>query len=45
MITQQDKEMLAQKGISEQQIAEQLACFEKEIGSEPVLCIILNYLT
>lgn len=29
MITQQDKEMLAQKGISEQQIAEQLACFEK----------------
>ncbi len=31
MITQQDKEMLAQKGISEQQIAEQLACFEKGV--------------
>ena len=29
MMTPQDKEMLAQKGISEQQIAEQLACFEK----------------
>lgn len=29
MLTQQDKEFLAQKGISESQIAEQLACFEK----------------
>ena len=29
MITAQDKELLAQKGISETQIAEQLACFEK----------------
>lgn len=29
MITQQDKELLAQKGISEEQIAEQLAYFEK----------------
>lgn len=29
MMTPQDKEMLARKGISEQQIAEQLACFEK----------------
>lgn len=29
MIIQQDKELLAQKGISEQQIAEQLACFQK----------------
>ncbi|MCF2593250.1 DUF4301 family protein [Bacteroides caecigallinarum] len=29
MLTQQDKELLAKKGISEQQIAEQLACFEK----------------
>lgn len=29
MMTPQDKEMLAKKGISEQQIAEQMACFEK----------------
>ena len=29
MITLQDKQFLAQKGISEEQIAEQLACFEK----------------
>ncbi|WP_291529689.1 DUF4301 family protein [Bacteroides sp. UBA939] len=29
MITSQDKELLTRKGISEQQIAEQLACFEK----------------
>lgn len=29
MLTQQDKELLAKKGISEAQIAEQLACFEK----------------
>lgn len=29
MITLQDKEFLAQKGISEEQIAEQLTCFEK----------------
>lgn len=29
MITQEDKDLLAKKGISEQQIAEQLACFEK----------------
>ena len=27
MITPQDKELLMQKGISEEQIAEQLACF------------------
>lgn len=29
MITPQDKELLEKKGISEEQIAEQLACFEK----------------
>ena len=29
MLTHEDKELLAKKGISEQQIAEQLACFEK----------------
>ena len=29
MITPQDKELLRQKGISEEQIAEQLTCFEK----------------
>ena len=29
MITLQDKELLAKKGISEQQIVEQMACFEK----------------
>ncbi len=29
MLTQEDKELLAKKGISEEQIAEQLACFEK----------------
>ena len=29
MITPQDKELLENKGISEEQIAEQLACFEK----------------
>ena len=29
MLTQEDKNLLAQKGISEQQITEQLACFEK----------------
>lgn len=29
MITPQDKELLTQKGISKEQIAEQLACFEK----------------
>ena len=29
MMTQEDKDLLAQKGISEAQIAEQLACFEK----------------
>ena len=29
MITPQDKELLAKKGISEEQIADQLACFEK----------------
>ena len=29
MLTQEDKDLLAMKGISEQQIAEQLACFEK----------------
>ena len=28
MLTQEDKDLLAKKGISEQQIAEQLACFE-----------------
>ena len=29
MITTQDKELLAKKGITEEQIAEQLACFRK----------------
>ena len=29
MLTQEDKELLAKKGISEQQIQEQLACFEQ----------------
>ena len=29
-MTPQDKEMLEKKGISEKQIEEQLACFEKE---------------
>ena len=29
MLTHEDKELLAKKGISEAQIAEQLACFEK----------------
>ena len=29
MMTQEDKDLLAKKGISEAQIAEQLACFEK----------------
>ena len=29
MITPQDKELLAKKGITEAQIAEQLACFQK----------------
>ena len=29
MLTQDDKALLAQKGISEAQIAAQLACFEK----------------
>ena len=29
MLTQEDKDLLAKKGISEQQIAEQLVCFEK----------------
>lgn len=29
MLTQEDKDLLAKKGISEEQIAEQLACFEK----------------
>lgn len=29
MITPQDKDLLVKKGISEEQIAEQLACFEK----------------
>ena len=29
MLTQEDKELMARKGISEAQIAEQLACFEK----------------
>ncbi len=29
MITTQDKELLAKKGITEAQIVEQLACFEK----------------
>ena len=28
MLTQEDKELLAKKGISEEQIKEQLACFE-----------------
>lgn len=30
MLTHEDKELLAKKGISEEQIAEQLACFEKD---------------
>ena len=29
MLTYEDKELLNQKGISEEKIAEQLACFEK----------------
>ena len=29
MLTQEDKALLAKKGISEEQIAAQLACFEK----------------
>ena len=29
MLTQEDKALLAKKGISEQQIQEQLACFEQ----------------
>ena len=29
MLTHEDKELLAKKGISEEKIAEQLACFEK----------------
>ena len=29
MLTPEDKDLLAKKGISEQQIIEQLACFEK----------------
>lgn len=29
MLTCEDKELLKQKGITEEQIAEQLACFEK----------------
>ena len=29
MLTHEDKELLAKKGISEQQIEEQLACYEK----------------
>ena len=29
MLTQEDKDLLAKKGISEEQIAQQLACFEK----------------
>ena len=31
MLTQEDKDLLAKKGMSEQQIAEQLACFEKGV--------------
>ena len=31
MITTQDKELLAKKGITEEQIVEQLACFKKGI--------------
>ena len=29
MLTPEDKDLLVKKGISEQQIAEQLACFER----------------
>ena len=29
MLTQEDKDLLLRKGISEEKIAEQLACFEK----------------
>ena len=32
MITPEDKELLAKKGISEVQIAEQLACFQKGLS-------------
>ena len=32
MLTCEDKELLKQKGITEEQIAEQLACFEKGFG-------------
>lgn len=35
-MTLQDKELLAKKGISEQQIAAQLACFKKVSLSEAV---------
>lgn len=30
MLTHEDKELLAKKGITEKQIEEQLACFEKD---------------
>lgn len=33
MLTCEDKELLKQKGITEEQIAEQLACFEKGFRS------------
>lgn len=33
MLTHEDKELLASKGISEAQIAEQLECFKKDFLS------------
>ena len=52
MITLQDKELLAKKGISEEQIAEQLACFEKGFPylklsaaasvEQGILCLLLH---
>ena len=38
MITPQDKELLENKGISEEQIAEQLACFEKRFSILEAVC-------
>ena len=32
MLTHEDKELLAKKGISEEKIAEQLACFGKGVS-------------
>lgn len=38
MITPQDKELLENKGISEEQITEQLACFEKRFSILEAVC-------